>query len=305
MPADGRTALQALQFLPVYVLLAVTRLLPMWILRPLAVVIADGTYLMLGRRRRIALENLRHALGAKASRHEVESIARASFRSFALTSMPEVVKLRPHLVGPGARSWLDRRAPEARAVFSRAKALHDQTSGCVFVTPHLGNWEILPYVAAAVDIPLAVVVRPLDNGYLERLLARARAETGQLFLARRFAMVQLQQHLARGRSVAILADQSTVKGVAVDFFGRTALTTPIPALLALRQQRPIVVVACVRTAPLRFAGVLGEPIWPRDTTNERPEIERLTQAMSHSMETIIRDSPEQYLWMHDRWKSYR
>ncbi len=245
-----------------------------------------------------------HALGDSVSPDEIERIARASFRSFALTSMPEVVKLRPHLVGPDAGAWLDRRAPEARDVFMRAKALHDTTQGCVFVTPHLGNWELLPYIAAVVEIPLAVVVRPLDNRYIERLLLRARSETGQLFLAKRFAMMQLQQQLARGRSVAVLADQSTVKGVPVEFFGRRALTTPVPALLAIRQQRPIVVVACVRTAPLRFVGVLGEPIWPRDTTNERPEIERLTQAMSRSMEAVVRDHPEQYLWMHDRWKDY-
>jgi len=303
MPADGRSALQALQFLPVYLLLFVTRLLPMWFLRPLTAMIADGAFLVLGRRRRIALANLRHALGKNANPAEIEKTARASFRSFALTSMPEVVKLRPHLVGPDARVWLDRRAPEAEEVFLRAKALHEQTSGCIFVTPHLGNWELLAYIAAVVGIPLAVVVRPLDNVYLERLVGRARAETGQLFIAKRFAMMQLQQHLTRGRSVAILADQNTVNGIAVDFFGRTALTTPVPSLLAIRHQRPIVVVACVRTTPLRFAGVLGQPIRPRDTTNERPEIERLTQAMSNSMEAMIRDYPEQYLWMHDRWKS--
>ncbi len=305
MPADRGSFLQALQFLPVFVLLLVTRLLPMWLIRPLATVFADGAFWILGRRRRIAMDNLRHALGDSVSPGEIERIARASFRSFALTSMPEVVKLRPHLVGPDARAWLDRRAPEAREVFMRAKVLHESTRGCIFVTPHLGNWELLPYIAAVVEIPLAVVVRPLDNRYLERLLLRARSETGQLFLARRFAMMQLQQQLARGRSVAILADQSTVKGVPVDFFGRRAFTTPVPALLAIRQQRPIVVVACVRTAPLRFAGVLEGPIWPRETTNERPEIERLTQAMSHSMEAVVRDHPEQYLWMHDRWKSYR
>lgn len=262
MPAERGAVLQLLQFLPVSLLLFVTRFLPMWMLRPVATVVADGAFMVLGRRRRIALNNLRLALGGSLSPGEIEITARVSFRSFALTSMPEVVKLRPHLIGPDARAWLDRRAPEANEVFSRAKALHEKSGGCVFVTPHLGNWELLPYIAAVVGIPLAVVVRPLDNPYIERLLARARAETGQIFLAKKFAMMQLQQQLARGRSVAVLADQSTVKGVAVDFFGRTALTTPVPSLLAIRRQRPIVVVACVRTAPLRFAGVLGEPIWP-------------------------------------------
>ena len=84
-----------------------------------------------------------------------------------------------------------------------------------------------------------------------------------------------------------------------------ATTTPLPALLAVRHQRPIVVVACLRSVQHGFIGHVGEPILPRDTDNERPEIERLTRLMTTDLEQLIRQYPEQYLWMHDRWKVYK
>jgi KDO2-lipid IV(A) lauroyltransferase len=300
--AERGGPLQALQLALVSAALLAARLLPMWLLRPLSRVAADLAYRTVGSRRRLAEDNVHHAL--HAGPEEARAIARSSFRSFALTAVPEVVKLRRHLLRPDAGTWLHHRAPEAEAVFARARAVHEQAGGCVFVTPHLGNWEILPYVAAAVGIPLAVAVRPLDNVYLERLLMRARAATGHRFLVRRHALMQLSHQLGRGVSVALLADQSTMGGVPVEFFGRPALTTPVPALLAVRHRRPIVVVACVRTGGLRFAGLLADPIWPGETGDERTEVARLTRLMSRSMEAMIAAHPDQYLWMHHRWKSY-
>ena len=105
-----------------------------------------------------------------------------------------------------------------------------------------------------------------------------------------------------GRSVGILPDQATYKGIPVEFFGRPAWTTPVPALLAVVQRRPLVPVACVRTGRLRFGGILGEPIWPRERGSEKAEVVRLTALMSRQMEDAIRACPEQYLWMHNRWK---
>lgn len=293
-----RGQVERLQYGIVYGLLVLARRLPMWLLTPLAAVVATGAYWLLPRRRRLANTNVHHALGDD----DTHRIAQASFRSFALTSMPEVVKLRGHLLAPDAREWMRRRSPEAEAIFTTTKKLHEQYEGCIFVTPHIGNWELLPYVAAAVGIPLVIPVRPLDNGFIEDLLARSRDETGQVFLDKWNALMKLQHHLGRGRSAAILADQNTLGGVAAPFFGRPALTTPVPALLAVRYERPIVVVACLRTGALRFTGWMGEPIFARVATTEKAEVLRLTEEMNRSMEQVIRAYPDQYLWMHDRWK---
>jgi KDO2-lipid IV(A) lauroyltransferase len=191
-------------------------------------------------------------------------------------------------------------------MLTRVRQLHDEHRGCVFVTPHLGSWELLPYDAAVFGIPLTVPVRPLDNPYLERQLARARAATGHRFVSRRHGLLGLGTDLARGRSLAILADQATVGGPRIEFFGRPAHTSPVPALLAVRYGRPIVVVACVRTEDAGFTGWVSEPLWPDQAADESEaaQVERLTAAMNRQMEAVIRLYPDQYLWMHNRWKTY-
>jgi KDO2-lipid IV(A) lauroyltransferase len=115
----------------------------------------------------------------------------------------------------------------------------------------------------------------------------------------------LQETLKKGKSIGMLPDQSTMKGILVDFFGRKATTTPVPALLAISHKRPIVVVACCRKQGGRFEGFVSDPIWPKDNESEKAEIFRLTQEMNRNMELIIKKYPGQYLWMHNRWKTYK
>ncbi len=135
------------------------------------------------------------------------------------------------------------------------------------------------------------------------MLRTSRASTGHVFLARRQALLPLEHALRRGYSVGLAPDQATIRGVPAPFFGRTAFTTPMPAVLAVRERRPIVVVACIRTGAMRFDGYLGEPILPGEGS-DRAEIVRLTEELNRAMEGVIRAHPEQYLWMHNRWKRY-
>ena len=85
------------------------------------------------------------------------------------------------------------------------------------------------------------------------------------------------------------------------------MTTPIPAVLAVTHRRPVVVVSCFRNRhTMDFEGFVSDPIWPAaHYTSEKAEIIRITEAIHREMEIVIRRHPEQYLWMHDRWKDYR
>lgn len=298
-----RTGVHLAQFGGVSAVVGFARWLPTPIVTTATAALASVAFAFLRSRRRIAIDNVRHALGPALGDGEIRRIARSSFTSFLLTAMPEAAKLRPHLTSADARGWLQQRSPELVAMFERAKNLHDSTGGCIFVTPHLGNWELLPDVAAAVGIRLAIVARHLENPYLERMLRASRASTGHVLLARRQALMPLEHALRRGHSVGLAPDQATIRGIPAPFFGRPAFTTPIPALLAVRESRPIVVVACIRTRATRFDGYLGEPIWPREG-NDRAEVIRLTEELNRAMEGVIRAHPEQYLWMHNRWKKY-
>lgn len=302
LPLSRRLRWQ-LEFAAFWLSIQAARFIPVCVHQAIINAVAWAAWHLMSRRRRVTLDNLRHALGAELSESERQAVARRSYRVLAQT-LPELVKLRDELMGPGARERLYRRSPHLAAVFEKGRSLHDAHRGCIFVTPHLGNWELLPYVSAALGIPMAVVVRPMDNPYAERLIYHTRRDTGQLFLPKKNSMLPLQHLLRQGKSLGLLPDQSTIRGVPAPFFGRPALTTPVPALLALHNDRPIVVVACCRRPDGGFDGYVSDPIRPPAEGSEKEKVFQLIAAMNREMETVIRRYPDQYFWVHNRWKTY-
>lgn len=296
---------QRLEYAGVSLLLFLPRLIPPRLVHGLSNALGKVFFRLVEKRRTIALGNLRAALGQERGEEEIASIAVRSFCSFILTYL-EIARFRPFLSREGSLESIQRTSEDLRRLFLKAKGIHEESKGCIFVTPHIGNWEMLPHVAAAVGIPLVVVARPLDNPHLERLIFSGRAESGQLFIPKRNALFKLQKMLRDGKSIGLLPDQSTMQGLAVEFFGRKAFTTPVPAILSVTYQRPIVVVACCRSEKGDgFEGFVSDPILPGPYRSEKEEILRLTREMNRSMESVIRRYPDQYLWMHNRWKTYR
>jgi KDO2-lipid IV(A) lauroyltransferase len=284
--------------------IALVEALPMWAARALSALLGNVLYFASSKRRGIALKNLRDGLGGELEDARLKNIARLSCASFLLTFI-EVIKFRPLLDRPDALKDPKYTSEDIFKLFNKAKKFHDEAGGAIFVTPHIGNWEVLPHVSKAVGIPLVVVARPPDNPYLRKLLFEDRTASGQIVIPKKNALFILRKSLRSGKSLGLLPDQATKHGVSVDFFGHKALTTPIPAMLAITYGRPIVVVAACRAGQgLRFEGFVSEPIWPGKYESEKQEILRLTAEMNRTMEEVIRMYPEQYLWMHNRWKTY-
>jgi KDO2-lipid IV(A) lauroyltransferase len=298
-------ARKLLEYGVVRAFLPLPRLIPLKTIHLLSSLLGNLLYYGLPERRKIALQNLQNALGTEKTEQEIKRIARESCKSFLLTCF-EIVKYQPFFKAEEAREAIKGSSGELEALFQKAKSIHEASDGCIFVTPHLGNWEFLPYVSSLVGIPLVVVVRSMKNEYLERLIYKNRADSGQVIIPKKNALFALQKTLQQGKSIGILPDQSTRQGIGVHFFGRKASTTPAPALLSIMYQKPIVVVACCRKKKgYDFDGVVSDPIWPGPFQSEKEEIFRLTEEMNKTMEAIIRRYPEQYFWIHHRWKTYR
>jgi KDO2-lipid IV(A) lauroyltransferase len=289
--------LKLIEFVVAYIVILISRAAPLKVIKIISNALGDMMYLLVARRRKIAIENLKNAFKGEKDDKEIRKIARQSCRSFFLTFL-EIIKLDSVV----ARS----KTKELNELFLKAKRLHDESKGCIFVTPHLGSWEVLPYLSSSAGIPLTIVARPLDNEYLERLIYANRSASGQIIIPKKNALFILKKSLKEGRSVGMLPDQSTMKGIYVNFFGRKATTTPIPALLAITFKRPIVVIAwCRKSQVFQYEGFVSDPIWPQEYESKKSEIFRLTEEMNHYMEHIIRRYPEQYLWIHNRWKTYK
>jgi KDO2-lipid IV(A) lauroyltransferase len=294
--------LQVAEYAGFYGAVAVARSLHVRTLRPISEFLGYVLYKLLPRRREIALQNIKIAFGDTMNDKEIKQLALRSCASFFLTAI-EII--RSPFSFEGARVARDGRykTEHLEHLFQKAKAVHDQANGCIFVTPHLGNWELLPYVSALIDIPLAIVIRPLDNPYLERAIFSSRIATGQIMIPKKNAMFSLERLLRKGQSIGMLPDQNTGRGLRVEFFGQSAATTPIPALLAIRFNRPVVVVSACRTEdPYFFEGLVSDPIHPDRDGDEQSEIVRITREINLEMEKMIRKFPEQYFWMHNRWK---
>ncbi len=296
--------IQILEYTAVYLIILFSRAVPLKAVHIISGFLGTLFYFLVPKRRNIALDNLRHAFKGNKTEKEIRSIARQSCKSLFLTFL-ETIKLGNLFTGPDTMDKIRPKTQNIEQLFLKAKKIHDESGGCIFVTPHIGNWEVLPNVSATVGIPLAIVVRPLDNVYLEKLIYSNRAASGQLIIPKKNALFVLQKTLRQGKSIGLLPDQSTMKGVSVDFFGRKATTTPVPAILAVTYNRPIVVAACCRKSDTQYEGFVCDPIRPGEYTSEKAEIIRITEEMNKKMESIILKYPEQYLWIHNRWKTYK
>ncbi len=299
------TPIKYLEFGIVYIIISVAGAVPLRVMKIVSSVLGNMLFFISSKRRNIAIDNLSKAFGKEKSDKEIRGIARESCGAFFFTFL-EIIKFRHLFNSPDRMNTLRQKTKDVDELFKKAKEIHDQSGGCIFVTPHIGNWEVLPHVSAFVGIPLAIVARPLDNEYLEKLVYADRTSTGQILIPKKNALFTLQRTLRNGTSIGILPDQSTMKGIVIDFFNRPATTTPVPAILAINYKRPIVVVACCRRKGVeQYEGFVSDPIWPGEYESEKAEIFRITKEMNREMEKIIRRYPEQYLWMHNRWKTYK
>lgn len=296
---------QVFEFLPFYLLFRCAEVLPLRSGHLASRVLGNLFYYLAPRRRKIAVENLRYVFQDQKSAREITALARRSCYSF-IASLFDTAKFVSLIKSAEGRKRLETDHEGLKPLLQKAKEIHERAGGCIFVTPHVGNWEFLPFVGFSAGIPLVIVVRPLDNQYLQKWLFARREASGQIIVPKTNSMYLLQRALRQGKSIGMLPDQSTMQAISVDYLGRKATTTPIPALLAVRYNRPIVVVACCRKSEdFRFDGFVSDPIWPSAQGEEKAEIFRLTEAMNGEMELIVRRYPDQYFWVHDRWKTYQ
>ncbi|PZW47121.1 KDO2-lipid IV(A) lauroyltransferase [Humitalea rosea] len=165
----------------------------------------------------------------------------------------------------------------------------------ILVSAHIGNWEVLPTVLAARGLPVASLYRAPDNPVVGRILRRLRGGGPALLPKGGRGALAAARHLARGGMLGLLADQKLNEGLAIPFFGRPAMTTPAPAILARRFACPLVPGRVQRLGPARFR-ILVEPALPPD-----PDPAVTMTAVNARIEAWVRERPEEWLWLHRRW----
>jgi KDO2-lipid IV(A) lauroyltransferase len=149
-----------------------------------------------------------------------------------------------------------------------------------------------------------VVVRPLDNPDLEALLAEGRRRSGLGLIPKRRALREVQAALARGETVSILLDQDAGRdGAFVPFFGRPASTSRSLALLALRSGAPVLPVFIRRLPSGEHVLTVEAPVVVVDSGDRARDVQEATARFTAAIERQVRSCPEQWFWVHRRWKT--
>lgn len=177
--------------------------------------------------------------------------------------------------------------------------------GVIMVTGHYGSFELPGHLLACLGFRMVAVMRPLDNVYLNRYIVATRRMHGLTLLDKKGAMTQAEDVLASGAILSFIGDQDAGrKGLFVDFFGQPASTYKSIALLAVTTRTPVVV-GYARRLERRGRYEIGAEriVMPEEWEAEADPVRFLTQAYTTAIEDSVRHTPEQYLWIHRRWKS--
>ncbi len=253
----------------------------------------DLAWAALSGRRAVALENLERALGAETSAEERARIGRASFRHLGMNLVEACI----FFFRPPARLFS---RVELRGIDNLVGAAA-RGRGVLILTAHLGNWELLAASSTLTPVPPSAIVRPLDDPLLDAILERLRTRGGFEVIAKRDALADIRDALRRGRMIGVLLDQNASRreGVFAPFFGIPASTSKGLALIALRTGAPVVP-SFIRREPTGGHVVEFHPALAPPVDNDPVAY---THTFNEVIEAAIRRVPDQWFWLHRRWKT--
>jgi len=197
---------------------------------------------------------------------------------------------------------------DSRVEFTpRTKQLFDQIRDdgkpALIFACHLGNWELPALAAVAHGLDAAILFRRPNSEAADRAIERTRAiNMGTLIPAGRDAPLRLAQALQDGKHVAMLVDQYLTNGVEVTFFGRKTTANPMLARLRRQVDCPIHGTRIVRLPNNRFRAELSEEVKPVLDASGQIDVQGTMQAVTNVVEGWVREYPEQWLWLHRRWR---
>ncbi len=177
----------------------------------------------------------------------------------------------------------------------------------IFVSGHIGNWEMLPPAVAAYGMPFSSVYRPAANRMVDDIILglrrQALAADVPMFPKGAAGAREALAHMRRGGYLGMLVDQKMNDGIEARLFGLPAMTAPAAAALALRFRCPVIPGHVERVGPARLRLVAEAPLALPDTGDRQADILALTQAINDCLERWIRQRPESWLWLHRRFKT--
>lgn len=278
-------------------LISFLNLLPRNIAISVAGLLGKSAYAIIRDARRRTFRNLRLAFGNEFDQRKLRRLGSRVFANVG-KNVVDAVRLRK-------MRWEDIEAIteiEGLEHFDRAYRLG---KGVIALTGHIGNFELLAAWFSLRGYDVSVIGRELYDPRLDQLLLKNRESAGVENIPTTAGVKPIIKALKTGRALGVLGDQdsSRVRGVFVDFFGRPARTPVGPILLPYKTGSPIIPMAIVRNGKNRYKIIVKPEVKLTFSDDREKDVVEVTQRCTKVLESIVREYPDQWLWMHDRWKS--
>tara|TARA_B100000959_G_scaffold285392_1_gene360001 strand:+ start:529 stop:1449 length:921 start_codon:yes stop_codon:yes gene_type:complete len=249
-------------------------------------------------RRARAIKNIRNSF-PELSEDDAFRLARQSMEHMFQLFVAESIKM-PSLITPSTY--------HKHITFDGLEHIAErltQKKPTIFITGHCGNWELLGYALSVLGYPIAALARPLDNPLINDWVLGVREKYGLQVVTKWGGVPVLQELISENTNVGFIADQNAGdRGMFVPFFGRLASTYKSIGLLAMRYNIPIAAIHAKRVGDgFQYEVSVTDFIEPNDWIDQDDPLFYITARYNRAIEIMIRQAPEQYLWLHRRWKS--
>ncbi|MBI5215889.1 MAG: lysophospholipid acyltransferase family protein [Ignavibacteriae bacterium] len=269
--------------------------LPLKSAQRLGAVLGTVAFYLIGGRKRIALENLRHAFPEK-SEPELLTITKGAFKNYGIAFI-ELLWI-PNFNKVSVERLYSSTTTD---VLLNAEA---EGRGLIFLTGHFGSWELTPVISGLLlQKPFHIIVQTQSNKLVDEVINNHRRILGNETFDMGMQIREILRALDKKEVIAIAADQSGAQeGAYVEFFGRVVSTHKGPAVFALKNGAPIVMMFLVRQSDLTYKAVYNRIPMDNLPANKDEAIVELTRRHTNLLEQYIRQYPDHWLWMHRRWK---
>jgi KDO2-lipid IV(A) lauroyltransferase len=257
-----------------------------------------AAYHLVRERQKVVFQNLRIAFGREKSDEDLRTIAKRVFQNLGMTAV-EFFRI------PRMDLETFKRKVEIEGVEVLKRVLDNRKKGGFLLLSHFGNWELMARSAKILGLSISVIAKPIKkNPWMDRMVTGIREEMGLQVIPAEKASRKVMRALSENRLIGILIDQRAKRseGIWVDFFGKKAPTTPALSVLAMRTGAPVIPVFMVRNGYGKHRLIFKEPLDLVDTGDIKRDIEVNTQRMNQTLESMIRQYPDQWFWVHRRWE---
>lgn len=262
--------------------------------------VGNAAYYLDWEHRNVALQNLRLAFGQEKSEEERRAIAKRNFQHMGMMLIEFF-----RILGMDTEAY--KRKVSVEGIEEALKLLEKKKGGLLLIG-HFGNWELMGIMSKVIQIPIFAIAKPIKkNEKLYRFILEIRDKAGLKIVSPENGVQKVMRVLSKNWLVAVLIDQRAKRSRAVwvDFFGKKAPTMPGLAVMAIRSGAPVVPAFMIRDGFQKHRLVVKKPVELVLTGDMEKDVEINMQRFTSVLESMIREHPDQWVWIHRRWERKR